>query len=176
MTRPAENVVGQASVRVGKAIRSARRYQEMTVADLVDRLATGGHVMSASALTRLEMGSRRATIDEVEAIAGALGVTPCDLTGWTAAIDTGQAIGVTPPTADEALWILKEFGRCPDWGVMRRRPDFYMRLCAAMHCADAVTLERIALGFPGLVTAWRWAVNDLDGMDRLRDIAAGVRS
>jgi len=69
---------------------------------------------------------------------------------------------ITPRNAANVLWTFGE-GGYPGNG-------FTIYLLRCIEQADSVNLARLALGFPGLVAAWRLA-HDTNGIERLRSLA-----
>lgn len=52
-----------------------------------------------------------------------------------------------------------------------RAGSFTTVLIEAIQRADVANRAKLALGFPGYVTAVTWAMDDLGGIDRLREVA-----
>lgn len=73
---------------------------------------------------------------------------------------------MSEPTAKQAAHVLYAFG---SGGF--RAGDFTICLIEAIQRADPENQAKLAQGFPGYVTAVRWAMNDLDGIDKLRAVA-----
>lgn len=73
---------------------------------------------------------------------------------------------MTNPTPEEAAHVLAAY----DAGGFRAG-SFTMSLIDTIQRADPTNRARLALGFPGYVTAVEWAMTDLAGIDRLREVA-----
>src|SRR5262249_55626958 len=84
-----------ASEVVGRQVGAARELLRPRVSqtELSQRLATLGVDMDQSAIARLEAGERRITVDEVFALAAALGVSPLYLMSGDF---TNEDVPVTP--------------------------------------------------------------------------------
>lgn len=67
------------SSTVSATVRALRLQHRLTLADLADRLARIDHPMSLNAVSKIERGTRRITVDDLVALAAALDVTPHDL-------------------------------------------------------------------------------------------------
>lgn len=78
---------GQGSMRGPKALGATHRclarnlvqlryVQRISTTRLSEMLRERGHVIHASAITRIETGGRRVDVDDLAALAVALGVTP----------------------------------------------------------------------------------------------------
>lgn len=68
--------LGPPSERVAANIRRIRREREVTTAALSQRLAVIGHHIVDTGITKTEKGDRRVDVDDLTALALALGVTP----------------------------------------------------------------------------------------------------
>jgi transcriptional regulator with XRE-family HTH domain len=68
--------MGPSSERVAANIRRIRRACEVTTAALSQRLAAIGHPIADTGITKTEKGDRRIDVDDLVALALALGVTP----------------------------------------------------------------------------------------------------
>lgn len=68
--------IGTANERVATTIRRIRREQELTTQALSWRLGQLGHQIAATGITKIEKGQRRVDVDDLVALAVALGVTP----------------------------------------------------------------------------------------------------
>lgn len=78
------NPIGPTAKTVATNIKSARRARGKTLIELEEQLAAAGHSISASALSKIERCARRVEVDDLTAIAVALGVCPQDLLcPWT---------------------------------------------------------------------------------------------
>ncbi|HUB38579.1 MAG TPA: TIR domain-containing protein [Streptosporangiaceae bacterium] len=66
---------GDAGGRAARRIRQLRLERSLTQADLAERLAASGRSYTVSTLSRIEQGKRRLDVDDVVAIAAALGVS-----------------------------------------------------------------------------------------------------
>jgi DNA-binding Xre family transcriptional regulator len=62
-----------------KAVRALRLQHRLTLGDLAARLTRLDHPMSLNAVSKMEIGTRRITVDDLVALAAALDVTPHDL-------------------------------------------------------------------------------------------------
>lgn len=60
-------------------IKTIRLERRLRLADLSERLADRGHPLSMASLSQIETGGRRVDVDDLIAIAGALGVNPIEL-------------------------------------------------------------------------------------------------
>jgi transcriptional regulator with XRE-family HTH domain len=67
---------GPTSERVAANLRRIRRQREMTTAQLSRRLAELGQPIQDTGITKIEKGERRVDVDDLMALALALGVTP----------------------------------------------------------------------------------------------------
>jgi transcriptional regulator with XRE-family HTH domain len=74
MTAPP--AAGPRSRRVGERVRRYRRWWGWSLVDLSARMTAVGCPMSASALSTIETGRRRVDVDDLYALARALGVEP----------------------------------------------------------------------------------------------------
>jgi 8-oxo-dGTP diphosphatase len=87
-------------------LRTVRRLKGWTQQQLADALAEIGVRIDASAITRLERGTRGVTLDDVVAIAAALGVSPLHLLvplDNSAQLDVAPALSAVAP--DVRAWI-----------------------------------------------------------------------
>ena len=75
-------------------VASVRKGQGLTLRDVADRLADIGHPMAHNTVSEIERGARRVDVDDLMALAAALGVTPTALLG----VDSGDIV-VTPGPA-----------------------------------------------------------------------------
>jgi transcriptional regulator with XRE-family HTH domain len=84
-SQPGCNTAGMAGIkkepgptarRVAEALRRIRRGQEVTTAELSRRLAALGQPVPDTSITKTEAGTRRVDVDDLPALALALGVTP----------------------------------------------------------------------------------------------------
>ncbi|MFC8290062.1 helix-turn-helix domain-containing protein [Streptomyces sp. NPDC057242] len=71
--------IGPAGQHVGRAVARAREARSWDQAELVARLAAEGLALSQPILSRVEAGTRRVDVDELLALAVALGVAPVAL-------------------------------------------------------------------------------------------------
>ena len=67
---------GPSSERVAANLRRIRHEREYSYAELSRRLAAAGHPILDTGLMKIEKGQRRVDVDDLTAIAAALGVTP----------------------------------------------------------------------------------------------------
>lgn len=74
-------------------VQQHRKSQGLTHADLVERLKANGYTMPRSGLSEIENGGRRVTVDDLMALAVALGVTPNAL--LLPLEDTGRSVRAT---------------------------------------------------------------------------------
>ncbi|WP_438290967.1 helix-turn-helix domain-containing protein [Streptomyces sp. HUAS TT7] len=80
---------GQAAARAIERTRTARGYSQRLLAT---RVTAQGRPMTFTALSRIERRVRRCDIDDLVAIAAALGVSPCTLLGGPArSLETASA-------------------------------------------------------------------------------------
>ena len=88
-------------------IRRIRRACEVTTAALSQRLAAIGHPVADTGITKTEKGDRRIDVDDLVALALALGVTPNTLlmpeVGYLGASDAHHLTPAVSGTAEE-LW------------------------------------------------------------------------
>ena len=127
---------GPTSAAVAANVRRVRKGRGLTVYELADEMASGGHPIAASAISKIERGERQVNVDDLVALACTLGVPPSalllpldddpghtiDLTGCgTVPADTawdwmdGQRPRLRFPETDpEGEWIFGELqGRPP---------------------------------------------------------------
>ena len=87
-------------------VREARRLKGWTQQQLAGALGALGVKLDATAITRLESGTRRVSLDDVIAIAAALGVSPLHL---FVPLDNDLSLNVTPglalPVLDVRMWV-----------------------------------------------------------------------
>jgi transcriptional regulator with XRE-family HTH domain len=97
--------VASASEVFRQRLREVRRLKGWTQQQLADALAAGGVRLDASAITRLERGTRGVTLDDVIAIAAALGVSPLHMI--VPLDDNGAQLmpSLTVPAADARAWL-----------------------------------------------------------------------
>jgi 8-oxo-dGTP pyrophosphatase MutT (NUDIX family)/transcriptional regulator with XRE-family HTH domain len=86
-------------------LREVRRLKGWTQQQLADELASLGVRLDASGITRMERGTRGVTLDDVIAIAAALGVSPLHMI--VPLDDNGAQLtpSLTVPTADARAWL-----------------------------------------------------------------------
>lgn len=65
--------------RVASNVRRLRDLRQLTTGQLAERLTAHGVAMNATAVTKIEKMNRRVTVDELHALAGALGVRTTQL-------------------------------------------------------------------------------------------------
>ncbi len=68
--------MGPPSERAAANLRRIRRERDLTTAALSERLAALGHPIADTGITKTEKGDRRVDVDDLVALALALGVTP----------------------------------------------------------------------------------------------------
>ncbi len=73
------DALGPVGGRVAERVVTVRRAAGLTLAALAAKLEEVGHPMLISALSRIEKGRRRVDVDDLVALALALGVSPNDL-------------------------------------------------------------------------------------------------
>lgn len=78
MARP-KRVPGEVSERVAAAIRRQRQQIGLSSYKLADRLKEDGWPIHQTGVARIETGERRVDVDDLVAIASALGCKPADL-------------------------------------------------------------------------------------------------
>lgn len=83
---------GQAATTVSTNLRHARAQAGLSLRQLAERMTLVGRPMLASALAKSETGERRIDVDDLDALARALGVTPHNLMGWDATPPTEQLL------------------------------------------------------------------------------------
>lgn len=71
--------LGQTGRIVAARIRRIRERNGLNLQDLSDRLAPLGRPILPSGLSKIEMGNRRVDVDDLTALAAALGTIPNDL-------------------------------------------------------------------------------------------------
>lgn len=95
-SRERGNPIGPTGITVGENVRRIRADTRTTQAELARRLAENGRPIPVASIGRIESGERRVEVDDLVAIAIALGVTPLalllpdtrlpvddvELTGW----------------------------------------------------------------------------------------------
>jgi transcriptional regulator with XRE-family HTH domain len=85
----------------GEAVRvnvaSVRKQRGLTLRDVSDRLAQIGHPMAHNTVSEIERGARRVDVDDLTALAVALGVSPISLLlpGMPGAEDPDVKVQVT---------------------------------------------------------------------------------
>ncbi|MCB0927097.1 MAG: helix-turn-helix transcriptional regulator [Mycobacterium sp.] len=94
MARPKPQV-GETSLVVGKNCKRLRESLELTLAQLGERLAGVGHPMSTASLSELERGVRKVTVDDLTALAAALGVSPVGLLMPPSLLENVEEVSVT---------------------------------------------------------------------------------
>jgi len=67
---------GPSATRVADNLQALRRARQLTLADVADRVSALGQPMSLGILSKIENGDRRVDVDDLVALAVALGVTP----------------------------------------------------------------------------------------------------
>jgi transcriptional regulator with XRE-family HTH domain len=99
--------IGPSSERAAANIRRIRRAREVTTAALSQRLAAVGHPVADTGITKTEKGDRRIDVDDLVALALALGVTPNTLlmpeVGYLGSADAHCLTPAVSGTAEE-LW------------------------------------------------------------------------
>lgn len=78
MARPTR-VPGIVSERVAENVRAIRKRRNMSTYDLAGKLSAIGWPIHQTGVARIETGERRVDVDDLEALAAALDVTPDDL-------------------------------------------------------------------------------------------------
>lgn len=68
-----------AGERLARNVRDRRKALGLTLSDLSERLGRLGRPFGVSTLSRLELGDRQCTVDDLEALATALEVAPGEL-------------------------------------------------------------------------------------------------
>jgi transcriptional regulator with XRE-family HTH domain len=71
--------LGQTGRTVAARVRRIRERNRLNLQDLSDRLAPLGRPILPSGLSKIEQGHRRVDVDDLTALAAALGTTPNDL-------------------------------------------------------------------------------------------------
>ena len=71
--------LGEVGHTVKAQVRRLREQRELSLQALSDRLETVGRPILASGLSKIEAGTRRVDVDDLVALAEALGTTPDDL-------------------------------------------------------------------------------------------------
>lgn len=128
--------LGITAVYVADAIRTYRQNQNLTYAELEQRLTDSGHRIPALGLRRIESQARRVDVDDLMALSAALNVspmrlllhTPSELSGIPHQVATGLSEDV--PWNEAAAWVRDETGL-----TLRERIDFWRR--------QVKTLERL---------------------------------
>lgn len=99
--------MGSSSKRVAANLRHIRREHDVTTAALSQRLASIGHPIADTGITKTEKEDRRVDADDLVALALALGVTPNTLllppVGYLGASDSHQLTPAVSGSAEE-LW------------------------------------------------------------------------
>lgn len=100
---------GPTHERVAVNIRETRKRRGLQLGQLSERLTDVGRPMGASALSKIEAGNRRVTVDDLAALALALDVSPTFLLAPTG---EEEHAGITPTvsgaTADVLAWVAGE--------------------------------------------------------------------
>ncbi|MFI5831065.1 helix-turn-helix domain-containing protein [Streptomyces sp. NPDC051578] len=73
------NAIGATGAAVAENLSRLRKVRQMSQHDLAQALAEIGHPLHATAITRIELMSRRVDVDDLAALASALGVPPASL-------------------------------------------------------------------------------------------------
>lgn len=94
---PAATQVGPMGDRVRMNVAELRKARGLTTYQLAKRLAVAGRPIPQSGVSRIESGARRVDVDDLAALAVALGVSPNALLLPPA--DVGRAVQLTPETA-----------------------------------------------------------------------------
>lgn len=80
MTQPdARNPLGETGHRVRRNVRLIRAVRSLSKQALSDRTAEAGRRIPPLGVSRLESGTRRVDVDDLVALATALGVKPAEL-------------------------------------------------------------------------------------------------
>jgi transcriptional regulator with XRE-family HTH domain len=98
---------GPAGMRLAEAVRRFRRGGNVTTAELSRRLAALGQPIPDTSITKTEQGTRRVDVDDLVALAAALGVTPNTLllpeVGYLGASEVHHLTPAVSGSAEE-LW------------------------------------------------------------------------
>jgi transcriptional regulator with XRE-family HTH domain len=92
------------STRVAANVRDLRQQRRMTVRDLSARMGELGRPLLPSGVTKIEQGQRRVDVDELVALAVALGVNPSRLLLSGTASDVPVALTPARPVPEWAAW------------------------------------------------------------------------
>lgn len=68
--------IGETGDLVRRRIKETRQHQRLSLAELSTRLTRAGHPILMSGLSKIENGGRRVDVDDLVAVAAALGVPP----------------------------------------------------------------------------------------------------
>lgn len=102
---------GPTAGRVAANVRALREARGLSLGALSTRLVKVGQPISLAALSKLELGQRRVDVDDLVALAVALGVAPSRLL-LPATADDGQDVDLTPgvsvPELDAWRWAAGE--------------------------------------------------------------------
>lgn len=101
-----KNELGATGATVAANVKRLREEQNLTYAELSRRLEATGRPVPVLGLSRVENGTRRVDVDDLMALAVALGVSPATLLMPNAATDSAQveATALAEPVAAKALW------------------------------------------------------------------------
>jgi transcriptional regulator with XRE-family HTH domain len=70
---------GALTRQVARTIRDLRERRDWTTDELSRRLTAAGYALAQSGVVRMETGTRRITVDDLEALAAVFGVEPAEL-------------------------------------------------------------------------------------------------
>lgn len=97
-------------------LRAVRKAQGLSLREVAERVAAVGHPLILTAIGKIENGDRRMDVDDLTALAAALGVSPATLLIPDAGEDNDQisVTGVRGDAADVWAWVT---GKRPAPGV-----------------------------------------------------------
>jgi transcriptional regulator with XRE-family HTH domain len=73
------NDLGPVGRQVARSIEALREDRRLTQKELADRVTALGRPATMQMISKIEQGARRVDVDDLAALAQALGVTPADL-------------------------------------------------------------------------------------------------
>lgn len=95
-----------AAVRVARNVRAIRERNGLTLAQLSEAMGRAGVPTSLATLSKLELGQRKVSVDDLEALAEALGVTVRSLLAERGE-ETARHIQTLATLADEERFVLE---------------------------------------------------------------------
>lgn len=103
--------LGPAGTQISESVRRLREKDKLTYVELSKRLTEIGRPIPVLGLRRIEAGERRVDVDDLEALAHALGVPPVQLVFPVGSVDEVEVPpGLVVPTATALRWFTGEGG------------------------------------------------------------------